>query len=132
MRPSIFTRLLITAALVLLAQYSHAESPLPSYAIGIGLDVSRGPFGGDSTSTYMTAPVIMDWFPTTRLDFELTVPLIYQQSIIADTSVAASAKSTLRGPMGGAGGAGSGISTVTTVDATSRTGESGGGRCPWK
>jgi hypothetical protein len=80
-----------------------AESETPQYAVGLGLDVSSGTFGTDSTSTYVYMPLIIDWFPTGRLDLELTVPLLYQRT--QNTGVAAIgdaiAKSTARRTMNG-------------------------------
>ncbi len=57
-----------------------AESPPPKFAIGLGLDVTSGSFGTKYTSTYISLPLIIDWFPSERLDFELTVPLLGQQT----------------------------------------------------
>ncbi|MEI7816634.1 MAG: transporter [Desulfuromonadales bacterium] len=59
---------------------SFAESPAPKYALGIGLDVSSGTYGSRTISTYVTAPLIVDWFPNDRLDLELTIPLLYQRT----------------------------------------------------
>jgi hypothetical protein len=104
MYKQIVTRLVAVAALLIVAGASHADSSPPSFAIGLGFDVSRGAFGGDTTSSFVSAPVMIDWYPTTRLDFELSVPLYYQQtlkSVSANGSVVA--KEAARGPMGGAG-----------------------------
>lgn len=89
------------------ASVSHAESP-PSYAIGLGLEISSGSFGTPSTSTYATAPLILDWFPTERLDVELTVPFLYQRTTntghaVLGTNTQSAAKSVARGSMFGSG-----------------------------
>jgi hypothetical protein len=100
--------------MVLNAHSSYAESSSPTFAIGLGLEVSSGTFGTGSTSTYVTAPVIIDWFPTERVDFELTVPLLYQKKSMVGshatlgTSTLSSAKSVAksveRSSMAGSGG----------------------------
>jgi hypothetical protein len=99
--------------LLLSSLYSFAESTLPKYAIGLGLEVSSGTFGTGSTSTFATAPVIIDWFPTDRIYLELTVPFLYQNSkntghAVLGTNVQSTAKSVARGPMSGGSGNGSG------------------------
>lgn len=81
-----------------------AGSEAPQYAVGIGFDASTGTFGTDSTSTYVSVPFVVDWFPTERIDLELTVPLIYQNT--ENTGVAATGgtvKGTARRTMGGGG-----------------------------
>ena len=101
--------------LFLNALSSFAESAPPKLALGIGLELSSGTFGTGSTSTYATAPVILDWFPTDRIDLELTVPFLYQRTsnighAVLGTSVQSPAtsvaKSVDRGPMNGTGGGG--------------------------
>ena len=98
--------------------FSYADTMPSTFAIGIGLEVSSGSFGTGSTSTYATAPVIMDWFPSDKLDFELTVPLLYQRTMNTghavlgtSTQIATNnvAKSVGRGSMGGSGSGGGGI-----------------------
>lgn len=79
-----------------------AVTDAPQYAIGLGFEASTGTFGTDSTSTYASVPLIIDWFPTERFDMELTVPLMYQRT--QNTGVAATGgtvKSTARRTMGG-------------------------------
>lgn len=107
---------LTVATLLLGTLCSHAETELPHYAIGLGFEVSSGTFGSNSTSTYATLPVTFDWFPTERLDLELTIPLLYQQTANTghallgtnmQNSVTTSAKSVARGSMMGGGGGGS-------------------------
>lgn len=98
---------------VLSPLYLYAESPSftysPSYAIGFGLDVSSGTFGTGATSTYVTAPLIIDWFPTGRIDLELTVPFLYQRTTntghaVLGTNISSAAKSVASGSMMGSGG----------------------------
>lgn len=79
-----------------------AGSEAPQYAVGIGFEASTGTFGTDSTSSYASVPFIVDWFPTERLDLELTLPLVYQRT--KNTGLAATGgtvKSTVRRIMGG-------------------------------
>lgn len=85
-----------------------AGSVPPQFAVGLGVDASTGKFGTDSTSTYVSVPFIFDWFPTERIDLELTIPLLYQKS--ENTGVAAlgaNPKSTARRNMGYTGGSAS-------------------------
>lgn len=96
--------LLLMSAIILHTTSSPAlaGSEAPHYAIGIGFDASRGTFGADSTSSYASVPLIVDWYPTERLDFELTVPLVYQNT--KNTGLAATGstvKSTARRTMAG-------------------------------
>lgn len=81
---------------------ASAEPQPPQFAIGIGADFSRGSFGTDSTSSYASAPLIIDWFPSEQFDLELIVPLIYQRT--KNTGMAAIGgvtKSTARRNMAG-------------------------------
>ena len=100
--------------LLLNACLSFAESPPPKYAVGLGLEIAVGSFGTGSTSTYATAPLIIDWFPTERLDLELIVPFLYQRTsntghAVLGTNVQSTAKSVASGSMMGAGGGGGGM-----------------------
>lgn len=91
---------------------SFAASSTPTFALGLGLEVFSGTFGTGSTSTYATVPVVFDWFPTERVDLELTVPFLYQRTAntghaVFGTSlqspVTSTAKSVARGSAGGSG-----------------------------
>lgn len=99
--------------LLLNAHLSFAESPSPKYAVGLGLEIAVGSFGTGSTSTYATVPLIIDWFPTERLDLELTVPFLYQRTsnaghAVLGTNVQSTAMSVASGSMMGPGGGGGG------------------------
>lgn len=118
------------AILLLTAQLSHAESPPPKYTFGIGLEMFRGSFGTDSTSTFVATPLIIDWYPTQRLDFELTVPFLYLRASGSSELSTSTSKSVARGNMGGTGarlngaggtviGAGGTIITTDTAGADS-------------
>ena len=104
------------AILFLSALSSFAESPPPKFSLGVGLELSSGTFGTGSTSTYATVPVTIDWFPTERIDIELTVPLLYQRTAntghaalgtSVQSTVTSTAKSVDRSTMSGSGGGGS-------------------------
>lgn len=102
-------------ASILAAPVSHSEPP-PAYALGLGLEISSGSFGTTSTSTYATVPLIFDWYPTERLDIEVTVPFLYQRTTntghaVLGTTAESAAKSVARGNMfgSGAGSGGSGM-----------------------
>ena len=106
---------LIAVSFLLNPLFSRAESPPPKYALGLGLEVAGGTFGTGFNSTYITAPLVADWFPTERLDLELTVPLLYQRTgstghAVLGTGMQGAAKSVARGTMmGGGSGGGSGL-----------------------
>lgn len=120
---TVFTFLTIISA----ASVLRAESPPPNYALGLGLEIASGSFGTSSTSTYATAPLILDWFPTERLDVEVTVPFLYQRTsntghAVLGTTAESTAKSVARGNMFGSG-SGSGSSSMMG----SGSGSGGGG-----
>jgi len=115
------------AALMITAQMSYAESPPPKYALGLGMEMFSGTFGTDSTSTFVAAPLIIDWFPTERLDFELTVPFLYLRTSGVDELSTSTAKSVARGYMGGTGGTLSGTGgTIVGAGGTIITTRGGG------
>ena len=119
----------VVVGLLLASTLSYAESPAPQYALGIGLDVSSGSFGTSATTTYVGVPLIVDWFPTERLDLELTVPLFYRRTTGVDTANTAVAKSVTKGPGGSGGSGGSGgviIGAGGTIISTGACGTSGG------
>lgn len=96
--------LLLLSALLLhtTALPAVAETPAVQFAAGLGLEASSGKFGTDSTSSYVSMPFVLDWFPTERLDFELTVPLLYQNSKnTGRAALGADAKSSARRNMNG-------------------------------
>lgn len=98
----LFLAVIMVVSLLSNVQPANAEPQPPQFAIGIGADVSRGSFGTDSTSSYASVPLIVDWFPSGRLDLELIVPLIYQRT--KNTGMAAIGgvtKSTARRTMAG-------------------------------
>ncbi len=110
---------------------SNAESLPPQYALGLGLDIAGGTFGTGSTSTYATAPLMIDWFPTERLDVELTVPLLYQRTTnvghaVLGTGVQSPSKSVARGSMYGAGGSVGGTGSGGAMGAPGGGGGGGG------
>lgn len=117
-------RLLTASALFLSAVSAHAESASPSFAIGLGFDVSRGAFGGTTTSTFVSTPVMIDWYVTPRLDFELTVPLYYQQTLKSTettNSASGTAKDVERGYMSGAMNSGTSVTSTLVAESTGNT-----------
>lgn len=106
-----YKNILIGAAfgtITLNALFSFAQSPTPGYAIGTGFDVSNGSYGKNSTTTFVSAPLIIDWFPTDRFDMELTLPFVYQKSssgshVTNSSTLAKSVESVAGGYMGGSG-----------------------------
>lgn len=103
--------LCIPATMVFATPPADAESSPAHYSLGLGFEVASGSFGTTSTSTYATVPVIFDWYPTERLDVEVTIPFLYQRTTntghaVLGTNVQSTAKSVARGSMMG-GGSGS-------------------------
>lgn len=47
---------------------------------GIGFDYATGDFGTDTTTDFINIPLIINVFPNDRLDFELTIPFVYQNN----------------------------------------------------
>lgn len=78
MHPRILT--FILAALIPTGSVSAAFAANPQFSLGVGVDYARGDFGTDSTSTYTTIPVILDWYPGERFSLELTVPFLNQST----------------------------------------------------
>jgi hypothetical protein len=71
---------LLLVPVLFLLQIGVAAAATPHFSLGLGVDYARGDFGSDSTSTYMAIPLIFDWFPDERLNLELTVPFVYQDT----------------------------------------------------
>lgn len=91
-----------------------AESSAPKYALGLGLEVSNGTFGAGSASTFVTAPLFIDWFPTGKINLELIVPFLYQRTTgtghaVLGTGATVTAKSVASGSMMGGGSGGGGM-----------------------
>ncbi len=73
-------RVLAFVPVFFLLQIGVAAAATPQYSLGLGVEYARGDFGTDSTSTYTAIPLIFDWFPDERLNLELTVPFVYQDT----------------------------------------------------
>ncbi len=124
MRTLLFLNFMIMP-LLLNSALSYAESLSPNYSVGLGLEVSSGTFGTDSTSTYVIAPLIIDWYPTERFDLELTVPYLYQQTkntgvAVLGTGAKATARRNMNGQYTYVGG-----STTVTESGTVANGGTG-------
>lgn len=52
----------------------------PFMSAGIGFDYATGDFGTGTTTNFINIPLIIDIFPNDRLDFELTIPFVYQNN----------------------------------------------------
>jgi len=73
----------------------------PQFALGLGVEYYRGDFGTDSSSTYTAIPLTFDWFPDRRLNLELTVPFVYQDT--SNTGYAATGGGMMMAISGGRG-----------------------------
>lgn len=109
----------LALALSSLGVCTPAALAAPRFSLGLGIDYARGDFGTDSTSTYTTLPLTLDWFPNERFNVELTVPFVNQST--STTGYAAtggvSAAQAYRGGGRGMNTAGmntAGMSTVVT------------------
>lgn len=130
--------LLLCCALLLLtlgampvraATPSHAVEAAPEQnrlvSVGLGFDISSGDFGTNTTTDFISVPLIVDLYPTERLDLELVIPWIYQSnsSTVYGTTMpyrgggygmgpamSAMAMSRFMGGPGGGSGSGSTIS----------------------
>lgn len=116
MRKQVF---LAVVLIVLAAVFSRVPAPLaasePQFSLGLGLDYARGDFGTDSTSTYATLPLLLDWYPNQRFSLELTVPFLYQST--SNTGYAATGSGSAAAQSTGQGGRGmnqSGSSVAVT------------------
>lgn len=81
------------------------------YAIGIGFNFATGDYGTSQTTDSVSVPVTIDYYPSKRLSFELTIPYLYQSN---STTVFAGGMrfSTQRGRRGGM----QGTSSTLNVD----------------
>ena len=52
----------------------------PQFSLGLGAEYASGDFGTDSTSSYTTIPLVLNWYPSERINMELTVPFINQST----------------------------------------------------
>lgn len=125
-----FLTILMIVPFLLTPLPSYAESP-PLFALGLGLEIANGTFGSGSAGTYATAPMVVDWFPTERLDVELTVPFLYQRTTtvghaVLGTGFQSPAKSVESGGMYGAGDSVS-LTSGSVSPAGGTMGGAGGG-----
>lgn len=52
----------------------------PFISAGIGVDYATGDFGTGYSTDFISIPLIIDLYPTDRLDFEISVPFVYQSN----------------------------------------------------
>lgn len=47
-------------------------------AVGLGVDFATGDYGSGTSTDFIAVPLIVDLYPTERLDLELIIPWVYQ------------------------------------------------------
>jgi hypothetical protein len=47
-------------------------------AVGLGVDFATGDYGSGTRTDFISVPLIVDLYPTERLDLELVIPWVYQ------------------------------------------------------
>lgn len=52
----------------------------PFISAGIGVDYATGDFGTGQSTDFISIPLIIDLYPADRLDFEISVPFVYQSN----------------------------------------------------
>lgn len=52
----------------------------PFLSMGIGADYASGDFGTATTTDFISIPLIIDLYPSDRLDFEISIPFVYQNN----------------------------------------------------
>jgi len=50
------------------------------FAVGVGVQYATGDYGTDVTTDSVQIPLTIDYFPTDRISFELTIPYLYQNN----------------------------------------------------
>ncbi|BDV41474.1 hypothetical protein GURASL_03970 [Geotalea uraniireducens] len=73
-----FLLLIIAAMPVCAAESPSGQRRLVS--VGLGFDISSGDYGTDTTTDFVSVPLIVDLYPTERLDLELIIPWVYQSN----------------------------------------------------
>ncbi len=79
-----FRKIFLQGVVLILAVFSAGNPSLAAearkYALGLGIDFATGDYGTDFTTDSVRVPLSINYFPTDRLDFELTIPYLYQSS----------------------------------------------------
>lgn len=50
------------------------------FSVGTGFDYASGTYGTDTRTDFLAVPLIVDYYPTDRIDLELTIPYVYQSN----------------------------------------------------
>lgn len=113
----------ILAALVSSPGLSGAFAAVnPQFSLGLGVDYARGDFGTDSSSTYTTIPLVLNWYPDERFSLELTVPFVNQKTSNTGYAATGGSVSAAQAYYGG----GRGMNTSGMSVAASGSGDQSG------
>lgn len=58
----------------------HSPSSTERFSLGLGFEYASGTFGTETNTEFITVPLILDYRPTDRIDFELVIPYVYQSN----------------------------------------------------
>ena len=50
------------------------------FSVGTGFDFASGTYGSDTRTDFLAVPLIVDYYPTDRIDLELIIPYVYQSN----------------------------------------------------
>jgi len=56
---------------------NEANAP---FSVGTGFDFASGTYGSDTRTDFLAVPLIVDYYPTDRIDLELIIPYVYQSN----------------------------------------------------
>ncbi len=117
-------KFLFVAALVVPVCALGAES---KFSVGLGFDYATGDYGTDETTDSYSIPLIVDYYPTDRLDLEVQIPYLYQSSSSTVTMggmrFPVDGGSAAAGAAGGGGGMPGNRRSVDVTDSQSGLGD---------
>ena len=93
---------------MMLSPQRSSAAEAKKYAVGLGFNYATGDYGTSQTTDSVSVPVMIDYYPTKRLDFELVIPYLYQSN---STTIFSGGMrfSTQRGSRGGMMGSSSAL-----------------------
>ncbi len=72
--------ILLPCLLLLLLLPAPSLAKEPRWSAGLTFDFASGDYGTGITTDSYTTSLVLNWYPTARLDLEATVPYLYQSS----------------------------------------------------
>ena len=96
-------------------------------SINMGAEVNSGDYGTANRTTGVYVPLVLTWFPTSRIDLGIEIPFVYQKtSYVNDGTTQTIVPVTIRGGVrGGRGTTTTSYSTSTATTGTSDVSASG-------